>query len=43
MKIFVDAMGGDFAPQAPVEGVIEALRRFPQLEVVLAGAIPEVE
>ena len=25
MKIFVDAMGGDFAPQAPVEGAIEAL------------------
>ena len=43
MKIFVDAMGGDFAPQAPVEGAIEALRRYPQIEVVLAGAIPEME
>lgn len=43
MKIFIDAMGGDFAPQAPVEGTIEALRRFPQLEVVLAGVIPEIE
>ncbi|MGN1369318.1 MAG: phosphate acyltransferase PlsX [Aristaeellaceae bacterium] len=43
MKIFVDAMGGDFAPQAPVEGVIEALRRFPQINVVLAGVIPEIE
>ena len=43
MKIFVDAMGGDFAPQAPVEGAIEALRRYPQLEVVLAGVIPEIE
>ena len=43
MKIFVDAMGGDFAPQAPVEGAIEALRRYPQIEVVLAGAIPEIE
>ncbi len=43
MKIFVDAMGGDFAPQAPVEGVIEALRRYPQIEVVLAGVIPEIE
>ena len=28
MKIFLDAMGGDNAPQAPVEGAIEALRRF---------------
>ncbi len=43
MKIFVDAMGGDLAPQAPVEGAIEALRRYPQIEVVLAGVIPEVE
>ena len=43
MKIFVDAMGGDFAPQAPVEGAIEALRRYPEIEVVLAGVIPEIE
>ena len=43
MNIFVDAMGGDFAPQAPVEGAIEALRRYPQIEVVLAGVIPEME
>ena len=43
MKIFIDAMGGDFAPQAPVAGTIEALRRFPALEVVLAGALPEIE
>lgn len=43
MKIFIDAMGGDFAPQAPVEGAIEALRRFPQLEVILAGVLPEIE
>lgn len=43
MKIFIDAMGGDFAPQAPVAGAIEALRRFPALEVVLAGALPEIE
>ena len=43
MKIFIDAMGGDYAPKAPVEGTIEALRHFPELEVVLAGAIPEIE
>ena len=43
MRIFVDAMGGDNAPQAPVEGAIEALRRFPQLEVTLAGVLPEIE
>ncbi len=43
MKIFVDAMGGDHAPEAPVRGTIEALRRYPQISVVLAGVIPEIE
>lgn len=43
MRIFVDAMGGDFAPQAPVEGALEALRRYPNIEVTLAGVIPEIE
>lgn len=43
MRIFVDAMGGDNAPQAPVEGAIEALRRFPQIEIVLAGIPEQIE
>ena len=43
MRIFVDAMGGDNAPQAPVEGSIEALRRFPELEISLAGDLKQVE
>ncbi|MBR3494882.1 MAG: phosphate acyltransferase PlsX [Clostridia bacterium] len=43
MRIFVDAMGGDNAPQAPVEGCLEALRRFPALEITLAGVLSEVE
>lgn len=43
MRIFVDAMGGDYAPQAPVEGAIEALRRYPNIEITLAGVIPEME
>ncbi len=43
MRIFVDAMGGDFAPQAPVEGAIEALRRYENIEVVLAGDLQQVE
>lgn len=43
MRIFVDAMGGDLAPQAPVEGTVEALRRNPELTVTLAGIIPEME
>ena len=28
MRIFLDAMGGDNAPQAPVAGAIEALRKL---------------
>lgn len=43
MRIFVDAMGGDNAPQAPVAGAIEALRRYPEIDVVLAGVLPEIE
>jgi glycerol-3-phosphate acyltransferase PlsX len=36
-------MGGDNAPEAPVRGTIEALRRWPDLEVILAGKLDEVE
>lgn len=43
MKIFLDAMGGDNAPQAPVEGAIEALRKYPNLELALGGVISELE
>ena len=42
MRIFLDAMGGDNAPQAPVEGAIEALRRFPALEITLAGVMDQL-
>ncbi|MDY4138028.1 MAG: phosphate acyltransferase PlsX [Eubacteriales bacterium] len=43
MRIFLDAMGGDNAPQAPVAGAIEALRRFPEIEIELAGVLSQVE
>lgn len=43
MRIFVDAMGGDFAPQSPVQGALEALRRYPEIEITLAGVLPEIE
>jgi glycerol-3-phosphate acyltransferase PlsX len=36
-------MGGDNAPQAIVEGTLEALRKDPELEVVLGGPAGEVE
>ena len=42
MKIYVDAMGGDLAPEAPVKGAVEALRKYPMLEIILAGKLDEV-
>ena len=29
IKVAVDAMGGDYAPQEPVKGVVEALQEKP--------------
>jgi glycerol-3-phosphate acyltransferase PlsX len=37
MRIAIDAMGGDHAPQAPVEGTIAAAREWPDTEFVLIG------
>ncbi|MCL8207825.1 MAG: phosphate acyltransferase PlsX [Actinomycetia bacterium] len=37
MRIALDAMGGDLAPAAPVQGALEALRADPDLEVILVG------
>ncbi len=37
MKIVVDAMGGDFAPRVNVDGAIDALREFDDVEIILAG------
>ena len=38
MKIAVDAMGGDFAPEAIVEGVILAAAELPEhVTIVLIG------
>ena len=36
-KFAVDAMGGDNAPQALVEGVNQAIRDFDDIEIVLYG------
>lgn len=43
MRIFLDAMGGDNAPKATVEGAVEALRRFPDLTISLAGDLAQVK
>jgi len=37
MKIVVDAMGGDFAPQHEVLGAIEALKKDGEIEITLVG------
>ena len=42
MKIYLDAMGGDNAPKAPAEGAREALERFSELEIELAGPMDAV-
>ncbi len=42
MKIIIDAMGGDYAPQAPVEAACRAVREL-DIEVVLVGDTDIVE
>ena len=43
MKIILDAMGGDNAPRATVEGALEAMLSHPELEVELAGPLEQVQ
>lgn len=43
MKIAVDAMGGDQAPQAIVEGVMLAKQDFPDVEFLLYGKEAEIK
>ncbi|MGI6712571.1 MAG: phosphate acyltransferase PlsX [Bacillota bacterium] len=37
MKIAIDVMGGDFAPQEIIFGVIAAAKVFPQIELIMVG------
>lgn len=43
IHLFIDAMGGDNAPEAPVKGSVLALRRFPRLRITLAGVLSQIE
>lgn len=43
MKIAVDAMGGDYAPKAIVEGVMLAKKDFPNIEFQLYGDESEIK
>lgn len=37
MKIVIDAMGGDHAPEAVVQGAMEAIKQIKNLEITLVG------
>ena len=43
MKIVVDAMRGDFAPKVNVDGAIDALREYPDMDIILVGPQALVE
>lgn len=43
IKVVVDAMGGDNAPQAPVQGAVEAVKGNPNVFVYLVGQQEAVE
>lgn len=43
MRIALDAMGGDKAPAAPVEGALEAVGRFDDVELLLVGDLAVLE
>ena len=42
-RIALDAMGGDNAPEAIVEGAIRAIRRFEDIDILLAGPQDRLE
>ena len=37
MRIALDAMGGDFAPDPNIIGAFEAVERLPHIQVLLVG------
>jgi glycerol-3-phosphate acyltransferase PlsX len=43
MRIAIDAMGGDHAPQVVVEGVLAATREFPDTHHLLVGDLSRIE
>jgi glycerol-3-phosphate acyltransferase PlsX len=43
MKIALDAMGGDSAPASTVAGAVEALKKYPDIELALVGDQVRIE
>ncbi|MFN3316378.1 MAG: phosphate--acyl-ACP acyltransferase, partial [Raineya sp.] len=42
MKIALDAMGGDFAPKATIEGAVMTAKEFPEIHILLVGKETEI-
>ena len=43
VRVAVDAMGGDHAPEAVVQGVVDALNASKEIEVLLVGDQTAIE
>lgn len=43
MRIALDAMGGDHAPQVTVEGAVETIKEYPDIEIILVGDSSRIE
>lgn len=43
MKIILDGMGGDFAPQEPVKGAVAAAAELPNHEIVIVGPVEVIQ
>lgn len=43
MRIYLDAMGGDNAPQATIAGALEALQKYPELTIEAGGPLASVQ
>ena len=43
VKIVIDAMGGDYAPQQQVAGTVKALNEDKDLSVILVGDKEQIE
>lgn len=43
IKLAIDGMGGDFGPQVVIKGAIEAVKKFPDLELHIYGDISVME
>ncbi|MEL7597045.1 MAG: phosphate--acyl-ACP acyltransferase, partial [Clostridiaceae bacterium] len=37
MKIAIDGMGGDYSPHAVVQGCIEAVKEYKNIEIIITG------